>query len=117
MNKQQFKKAVEAVGASMCDEMMTVYYNVEGADRDKISMAVAKVLGATGAAKANANRFFDRGRKGFANPEEYKQAKAEFFKKLFEKIRKDFNEEISAALKLFNEAVPQAAKDANKANA
>ena len=61
MNKQQFKKAVEAVGASMCDEMMTVYYNVEGADRDKISVAVAKVLGATGAAKANANRFFDRG--------------------------------------------------------
>ncbi len=117
MNKQQFKKAVEAVGASMCDEMMTVYYNVEGADRDKISVAVAKVLGATGAAKANANRFFDRGVKGFANVEEYKKAKGEFFKKLFEKIRKDFNEEISAALKLFNEAVPQSVKEANKVNA
>ena len=115
MNKQQFKKAVEAVGASMCDEMMTVYYNVDGADRDKISVAVAKVLGATGAAKANANRFFDRGVKGFANVEDYKKAKAEFFKKLFEKIRKDFNEEISAALKLFNEAVPQSVKEANKA--
>ena len=117
MNKQQFKKAVEAVGASMCDEMMTVYYNVEGADRDKISMAVTKVLGATGAAKANANRFFDRGVKGFASEKEYVQAKSEFFKKLFEKIRKDFNEEISAALKLFNEAVPQSVKDANKVNA
>lgn len=117
MNKQQFKKAVEAVGASMCDEMMLVYYNVDGADRDKISEAVAKVLGATGAAKANANRFFDRGRKAFANPEEYKQAKAEFTKKLFEKIRKDFNDEISAALKLFNEAVPQSVKEANKVGA
>ena len=117
MNKQQFKKAVEAVGASVCDEMMTVYYNVEGADREKISVAVAKVLGATGAAKANANRFFDRGPKAFADHEEYKQAKTEFFKKLFEKSRTDFNEEISAALKLFNEAVPQAAKEANKANA
>lgn len=117
MNKQQFKKAVEAVGASMCDEMMTVYYNVEGADRDKISTAVAKVLGATGAAKANANIFFDRGRKAFASEEEYKKEKAAFFKKLFEKIRKDFNSEISAALKLFNEAVPQSVKDANKVEA
>ena len=117
MNKQQFKKAVEAVGASMCDEMMSVYYNVDGADKEKISVAVAKVLGATGAAKANANRFFDRGVKGFSSVKEYNQAKGEFFKKLFEKIRKDFNEEISAALKLFNEAVPQAAKEANKANA
>lgn len=117
MNKQQFKKAVEAVGASMCDEMMTVYYNVEGADRDKISQAVTKVLGATGAAKANANIFFDRGVKSFANVEEYNKAKAEFFKKLFNKIRADFNNEISAALKLFNEAVPQAVKDANKAEA
>lgn len=117
MNKQQFKKAAEEVGASMCNEMMSVYYNVEGVDREKISMAVAKVLGATGAAKANANRFFDRGVKGFASIEEYKQAKGEFFKKLFEKIRKDFNEEISAALKLFNEAVPQSVKDANKVTA
>ena len=115
MNKQQFKKAVEAVGASVCDEMMTVYYNVEGADRDKISKAVAKVLGATGAAKANANIFFDRGVKSFANVEEYSKAKAEFFKKLFAKIRADFNDEIGAALKLFNEAVPQSVKDANKA--
>lgn len=117
MNKQDFKKAVEAVGASMCDEMMTIYYNVEGVDRDKISVAVAKVLGATGAAKANANRFFGKGRKSFANPEEYAKAKSEYFKELFNKIHEDFNNEISAALKLFNEAVPQSVKDANKAGA
>lgn len=117
MNKQEFKKAVEAVGASICDEMMTVYYNVKGADQDKISMAVAKVLGATAAAKSNANRFFDRGPNGFGDMKEYSKSKAEFYKKLFAKIREDFNSEISAALKLFNEAVPQEAKDANKSNA
>lgn len=117
MNKQDFKKAVEHVGASICNEMMTVYYNVEGADQDKISQAVAKVLGATAAAKSNANRFFDRGAKGFADRAEYVKAKQEFFKKLFKKIHADFNAEISAALKLFNEAVPQSAKEANKAEA
>lgn len=114
MNKQQFKKAVEAIGASICNEMMTVYYNEEGVDQDKISQAVAKVLGATAAARSNANVFFDRGRKGFADAKEYNKAKSDFFKKLFTRIREDFNNEISAALKLFNEAVPQAVKDANK---
>lgn len=114
MNKQQFKKAVEAVGASICNEMMTVYYNEKGVDQDKISQAVVKVLGATGAAKSNANVFFDKGRRAFTTDQEYTKAKHEFFKKLFDKIHKDFNEEISAALKLFNEAVPQAVKDANK---
>lgn len=114
MNKQQFKKAVEAVGASICDEMMTVYYNEQGVDQDKISMAVAKVLGATAAARSNANVHFDRGCRSFANAQEYNKAKSAFFKKLFDKIHSDFNEEIKAALKLFNEAVPQAVKDANK---
>lgn len=114
MNKQQFKKAVEAVGASICDEMMSVYYNVVDADKDKISQAVAKVLGATAAAKSNANVYFDRGSKSFADLKEYNKAKSDFFKKLFNKIHEDFNSEISAALKLFNEAVPQSVKDANK---
>lgn len=115
MNKQQFKKAVEEVGASICNEMMAVYYNVEGADREKVSMAVAKVLGATGAAKANANKFFGKSHKAFGNPGEYVKAKQAYFKDLFKTIHSDFNSEISAALKLFNEAVPQAVKDAQKA--
>ena len=117
MNKQEFKKAVEAVGASICNEMMVVYYNEEGADRDKIAQAVAKVLGATGAAKSNANVKFDRGAKGFADVKEYKKAKEAFFRKLFKKIREDFNQAIADALKDFNEAVPQSVKDANKAGA
>lgn len=114
MNKQQFKKAVEAIGASVCDEMMTVYYNEKGVDQDKISKAVAQMLGATAAAKSNANVFFDKGRKAFASDKEYMKAKHEFFKKLFNKIHEDFNRELSAALKLFNEAVPAEVKEANK---
>lgn len=114
MNKQQFKKAVEAVGASICNEMMSVYYNEKGVDQDKISQAVAKVLGAIAAGKSNANRKFDRGAKSFADAHSYKVAKEDFYKKLFKRIHEDFNSEISTALKLFNEAVPQAVKDANK---
>lgn len=115
MNKQEFKKAVEAMGASICNEMMSVYYNEEGVDRDKIAEAVAKVLKATAVAKSNANRCFDRGAKGFADIREYGKAKAEFFKKMFAKNAEDFNAAIADALKDFNQAVPQSVKDANKA--
>lgn len=115
MNKQEFKKGVEAAGASICNEMMSVYYNVPGVDRDKIASAVAKVLKATAIAKCNANIYFDRGPKGFADMKEYRKAKSEFFKKLFAKNTEDFNKSISEALKDFNEAVPQSVKDANKA--
>lgn len=114
MNKQEFKKGVEAAGASICNEMMAVYYNEPEADRDKIASAVAKVLKATAIAKSNANIIFDRGPKGFADVKEYKKAKGEFFKKLFAKNTEDFNASITEALKVFNEAVPQAVKDANK---
>jgi len=115
MNKQEFKKAVEAMGASICDEMMSVYYNEAGVDRDKIAAAVAKVLNATETARCNANIYFDRGVKSFADRKEYNKAKHEFFKKMFAKNSEDFSAAIDAALKEFNAAVPQAVKDANKA--
>ncbi len=114
-NKREFKKYVEAVGASACNEMMDAYYTVDGVDKDSVSKAIEKVLGATAAARANANVFFDKGVKAFATKKEYSRAKEEFFTKLFEKINSDFTKELDEALKLFNSAIPQVVKDQNKA--
>lgn len=113
-NKREFKKYVEAIGASACNSMMETYYSVESADKDAISKAIEKVLGATAAARANANVFFDKGAKAFADRKEYSKAKSEFFVKLFDKINSDFTKEIDAALKMFNEAVPADVKEAQK---
>lgn len=106
MNKKQFKRATDNVGASICNQM-AAYYNVDGVDREKITVAVAKVFGATKAAKAKANRFFDGRVKNFTSVKEYNKAKRIFFKKLFEDILKNFSEDTSAATKLFYEAVPE----------
>lgn len=114
MNKRKFKKAIESVCASICDEMLTVSHNIEGVDQEKISVAVANVLGAKGTAKSNANQFFGRSYKEFNDMKDYNKAKVEFSKELFTKIRENFNAEISGALKLFNEVVPQ---NTNMANA
>lgn len=113
-NKRQFKKYVDALGADVIDEMVSSYYNVEGADKDKITDAIQKVLGAVGAAKSHANIFFDRGAKGFENAKQYAQAKKEFFVGLFDKIETEFNEEINDALKTFNDALPASVKAQNK---
>lgn len=113
-NKREFKKYVEAVGASACDAMMATYYNVEGADKEAIEKAIVKVLGAVGEARANSNVYFDKGVKAFENQAEYSKAKGEFFKKLFDKINADFAKNIDEALKIFNAAIPQSVKDEYK---
>ncbi len=116
-NKREFKKYVEAVGASACDGMMDVYYTVSSAEKEAIAKAIEKVLGATAAARANANVFFDKGAKAFPTRKEYGKAKKEFFSKLFEKINSDFTKELDDALKVFNAAIPQNVKDQNKSMA
>lgn len=113
-NKREFKKYADALGASIVSEIAAAYENVEDADKDELQKAYAQVLGAVGAAKSNANRFFDRGRKGFADAKEYGKTKAEFFKSLFNKIENDFSEEVKEALKTFNAALPASEKEANK---
>ena len=66
-NKREFKKYVDAIGASVIDEMIAAYYNVEKADKDKIAEAMQKVLCAIGRAKNNSNVTFDRGEKAFGD--------------------------------------------------
>lgn len=114
-NKREFKKYVDALGAAACDEMMYSFYTVEGADKDAISKAIEKVLIATNKARMNSNIFFDKGVKAFADRKEYSKAKDAFFKALFEKVSKEFTEEVNAALKDFNAALPEEEKERNKA--
>lgn len=113
-NKREFKKYVDALGASIIDEMISAYYNVKDSDRDKISQAIEATLGAIGKAKNNSNVYFDKGTKAFSTVEEYTKAKREFFRALFNKIENEFNDEINQALKLFNEAIPADEKARNK---
>ena len=113
-NKREFKKYADALGASIIDEMISAYYNVENADRDKIAKAMETVLGAIGKAKNNANITFDKGPKAFGGLKEYSQAKAKFYNSLFDKIETEFGEEVNQALHLFNEALPAEEKARNK---
>ncbi len=113
-NKREFKKYADALGASVVEEMMISYYNVEGADKKAIADAVGKVLGAIEEAKNNANLYFDRGPKAFADHKEYAAEKRKFFRSLFNKIETEFGEKINGAVKEFNTALPEGYKAAQK---
>lgn len=113
-NKREFKKSIDAIGGAVCNEMMIAYYNVEGADKNAISASIEKVLAAVVKAKDNANVFFDKGVKAFADKAEYTKSKAAFFKALFSKIHTEFGEELNIAVKEFNKAIPADVKKTNK---
>lgn len=113
-NKRDFKKFVDALGASVIEEMMVAYYNCDGADAEAISAAAGKVITAIETAKDHSNIYFDRGARSFADHKEYSKAKRAFFKALFNKIIADFDSQLSEALKMFNGAIPAAVKEAQK---
>lgn len=113
-NKRDFKKYADALGASVVDQMISAYYNVKDADKDKIAEAIQMTLGAVGKAKLNANIYFDKGVKAFDDMAAYAKAKRDFFRALFDKIETELSEEINEALKLFNAALPEEEKARNK---
>lgn len=117
MNKRDFKKYVESVGDSACASMVDIYETVENIDKVKVADAIEKVIAAVAAAKTNADITFDKGVKAFDNLGEYSKAKKAFFRQLFEKINKDFYNDLDAALKEFNSAVPEEVKKENLAKA
>lgn len=113
-NKREFKKFVDALGASVVEEMMIAYYNAKGVDKQALSRAVGTVLDAIDDAKNKANVYFDRGAKSFDDAKEYSREKRKFFKALFHKIASEFNEEVQGAIKTFNAALPAEVKEAQK---
>lgn len=116
-NKREFKKNLDAVGASVCAPMFDAFYNADPKDQEKLDVIISNVIGAIGAAKANADITFDKGVKAFENLKEYSKAKKDFYKKLFNKINTEFIAEIEKALNEFNAILPQDVKQENKETA
>ena len=110
-NKREFKKYVEALGASVIEELMIVYSNVDNADRQAISTSVGNLLEAIEQARANANVTFDRGPRSFDSLKDYSKAKKDFYCALFNKISSEFEKEVEDGLKVLNAQIPAEDKE------
>ncbi len=113
-NKREFKKYVSNLSSSICQDMMTAYYNIENIDVNGIDNAIIKVLEATEVAILNSNVKFDKNQSAFENAHQYNKEKQSFYKSLFNRIHKDYLNTIKEAIHIFNESIPQATKDSNK---
>lgn len=113
-NKRIFKKTVKSLGAAICDEFMSGYYNIEGIDRVKTEQAIVIVLQAVDDACCNANKFMGKRHREFADANDYSKAKREFFRNLFNQINEEYSRALDLGVKTYNEAVPAAVKEANK---
>lgn len=109
-NKRQFKKSVEALTSALVDEMMASYYNEKDADREKISQAITKIVGAMGKAKSDAGKLFGKGVKEFEDLSAYNKAKAQHTREKYEAAIAGYNDALGEALKAYNEGMPK--KDA-----
>ena len=106
-NKRQFKKSLDALSSALVDEMMASYYNVKDADREKISQAIYKVIGAMGKAKRDTGKLFGKGIKEFENLAAYNKAKSAHTKQKYTAAIAGYNEALSDALKAYNEGIPK----------
>lgn len=110
-NKREFKKSLEALTAALVDEMSVNYYIAKAEDRDLISSAITKVLGAMEEAKIESNKVFGKGIRDFENIKAYNEAKKQFNKEVFNNAVSKFNDAVSEALKDYNKAVPAPSKE------
>lgn len=113
-NKRQFKKYVSNLSSSICQDMMTAYYNIDAIDTAGVDDAIIKILQATEMAIVNSNVRFDKVCSTFENAHQYNKEKQAFYKSLYSRINKDYVDSLKDAVHKFNESVPQEVKDANK---
>lgn len=112
-NKREFKKYVSAVSTSIVSSMMAAYYDVAGINKEEVTAAVTDILVAGENAIMKTDVKYDKTACAFDNKHEYHKAERKFFKEVYAKVNKEFAEEINAAIKKFNAAVPEDVKKAN----
>lgn len=113
-NKRDFKKTVKDIGTAACEEMMFGYYNIQGIDHSKVEDAVGNLLAGITEACADANNTFGKLMRDFDDESAYRRAKQAFFREHFTEVYDRFVKCLTDSVRLYNEAVPEAVKEANK---
>ena len=106
MNKREYKKAVTALGTSMCVEIFGIGAVNKNADADKIQKAMNIVWNAMLKAKKGSNLFFGKSERDFENRQAYRKALSAYNKALYSRLDAELETSLDEAVKLVNEAIP-----------
>lgn len=114
-NKRDLKKRVRYICGDLAAECVMARQLVPGVDKDKMRDIVEKIAGLQENTLKRMSFSFDKSERSFDNRHTFIVAKTEYFHKAFNKLVSEFNDTVEEIVKEMNAALPQAAKDANKA--
>lgn len=113
-NKRDLKKQISSICGDIATECLIAAEYVKGINKDEMRNIVCKLALLQENALKNVSFAFDKVPGDFSSRNEYKKARAAYFKKAFAAHREKFNTRIQEIVKEMNAALPQEAKDANK---
>lgn len=114
-NKRQLKKRVRYTCGDLAAEILIASHALKGFDRQQVAKIVTDIARLQEETLQHASFSFDKGRRSFDNAADYNKARTAYFRAAYKKLGLEFNEKVAAIVKEMNAAMPQAVKDANKA--
>lgn len=102
-NKRDFKKNLSEVTELLLGELNIAAYEAETEEKAEIlNGAMADVLKAYSLALIKSNVKFDKAPKAFASEHEYHKSRRAFFNEMYNKIYREYCDEIGQALSTLN---------------
>ncbi|MCM1505269.1 MAG: hypothetical protein NC127_08745 [Muribaculum sp.] len=114
-NKRELKKAIKTICGDIAGECIVSRDLVPGIDPKKMEEIIFKIADLQYVSVDNVTFSFDKAASSFENPHAYKVAREAYFRKGYAKLIAEFNNNVEAIVREMNAALPQAQKDANKA--
>ena len=114
-NKRQLKKQIRYICGDHAGECILARQLMPNADKEKLNQAVVEIAELQEESLANATFAFDKAPRDFESLKEYNHAKHVYYHTAYEQLVKHFNDRVQDIVKLMNEAMPAAQKEANKA--
>lgn len=115
-NIRELKKEVKYVCGDLAAECLISRSLLKGVDAQVMDKIVGDIAALQQNALANSHFHFDKRPEDFPTRRDYNRARSEYFRKGYEAFRTHFMDHVEEIVKKMNAALPQAVKDANKAN-
>lgn len=110
---RSFKKGVYSIcGDIATDTLIASELFPQSVNKEDVDRLINEIAALQEDTIALTSISFDKARREFANPADYRKAKHAYFKKAYAKLEKDFLDRVGEILKQLNEALPAEARKA-----
>jgi DNA relaxase NicK len=113
-NKRTLKKQIHYACGDLAAENIMARHLLPGVNNDAVNLIINDIAELQVNSLARVSFFFDKTKKNFDNEHEYRKARKNYFKKAYNKLAEDFNNNVAEIVKAMNASLSKEAKEANK---